>query len=157
MFSNKHVVVALLVAPLLAVLAWFAVGYWFGERPQPAVPGGSYPLLEKSNCRYSSGECSLENGSLQLTMTARASNAGTRVELVSATSLAGAAVGVRGQSGASPPVVMQSIDTAGYRWAADRLSVVPGEDRLLIVVQSQGSRWYGEAQTAFMRPDVPER
>ena len=52
---------------------------------------------------------------------------------------------------------MQSIDTAGYRWAADRLSVVPGEDRLLIVVQSQGSRWYGEAQTAFMRPDVPER
>ena len=61
MFTNKHVIVALIVAPVLSVLAWYAVGSFTGEQPTPAEPGQSYPLVEKSNCRYPSGECELEN------------------------------------------------------------------------------------------------
>ena len=34
--------------------------------PQAAMPGQSYPLVEKPNCRRSGGECGLENGEFEL-------------------------------------------------------------------------------------------
>ncbi len=66
MFTNKHVIIAMIVAPILAVLAWFAVGEFTGEQPKRAEPGQTYPLVEKSNCRYQSGACDLENGDFKL-------------------------------------------------------------------------------------------
>lgn len=66
MFRNKHVVIALLVAPLLALIAYFAVDSIVAEKPQKAVAGSSYPLAAKSNCRYASGRCSLVNGDLRV-------------------------------------------------------------------------------------------
>ena len=68
-FTNKHVVIAMIVAPVLAVLAWFATGQLSGEKPQPAEQGKSYPLVEKSNCRYPSGACDLENENFKLRLT----------------------------------------------------------------------------------------
>lgn len=150
MFSNKHVVVSLLIAPVLAVLAWFAVGHWFGEPPRPAEPGASYPLLEKSNCRYDSGECTLANGAMQFTITARSSASGTRYTLTSAIALQGAAVGSRGEAGVSSPAVMLPEGDSGLVWVVDRPSINAGREKLLVVVEAAGSRWYGEAQTAFM-------
>jgi hypothetical protein len=46
MWKNKHVVIAMIVAPILAVLAWFAVGALVGEKAQVAKPGGAYPDSE---------------------------------------------------------------------------------------------------------------
>jgi hypothetical protein len=54
-WSNKHVVIAALMAPVLALIANFRIGAMLGEDPQPAEAGQSYPLLEKPNCRYASG------------------------------------------------------------------------------------------------------
>ena len=66
MLRNRHVITALLVAPILAVLAWFAVGNLVGERATPAQAGQSYPLVARSNCRYESGQCDLENEDFRL-------------------------------------------------------------------------------------------
>ncbi len=66
MFRNKHVVIALLVAPVLALIAYFAVDSLVAEKPQKAIAGASYPLAAKSNCRYASGRCSLVNGDLRV-------------------------------------------------------------------------------------------
>ena len=68
MFSNKHVLVAMLVAPVLAIMAWFAVDYFVAERPHAAEEGATYTLLAKSNCRYASGKCDLENADFELTI-----------------------------------------------------------------------------------------
>ena len=70
MLTNRHIVVALLVAPVLAVLGWFAVGQLIGERAAPAQAGQSYPLLAQSNCRYASGSCELKNAELWLRLEA---------------------------------------------------------------------------------------
>ena len=51
------------------MLAWFAVGAFLGEEPQQAAPGQSYPLVERSNCRYDSGHCDLHNEDMQLSIT----------------------------------------------------------------------------------------
>ena len=55
-----------LAAPVLGVVAYFGVGAMFGEKPMPAVAGQSYQLIEKSNCRYSSGQCGLKNVDFEL-------------------------------------------------------------------------------------------
>lgn len=64
--TNKHLVIALIVAPILAVISYFSVDYMVSEKPQAAVAGGSYPLVAQSNCRYTSGQCTLRNGDIQL-------------------------------------------------------------------------------------------
>jgi len=69
MWKNKHVIIAMLVAPLLAIGAWYAVDYMVTERAQAARPGAAYPLLAKSNCRYDSGQCDLVNSEVELTLT----------------------------------------------------------------------------------------
>jgi len=68
MWKNKHVVVALLVAPILSILAWYAVDTWVGEKPQAAEAGGAYKLVARSNCRYESGKCDLVNNDFKLTL-----------------------------------------------------------------------------------------
>ena len=66
MWKDKHVVTAMLVAPILAIMAWFGVDYMVTDRAEAAKPGASYALIAKSNCRYESGACDLANNDLKL-------------------------------------------------------------------------------------------
>ena len=68
MWKDKHVVIALIVAPILAVIAWFGVDYIVAEKAQPAEPGSMYPLVARSNCRYDSGSCDLVNNDFEVTL-----------------------------------------------------------------------------------------
>ena len=49
----------MIVAALLAVITWFAVDRLVAERPHIAREGRAYPLIARSDCRYTSGQCSL--------------------------------------------------------------------------------------------------
>jgi hypothetical protein len=66
MWKNKHVVIAMLVAPILAVIAWYGVDAIVAERAESAQPGSAYPLVARSNCRYESGQCDLVNHDFKL-------------------------------------------------------------------------------------------
>lgn len=67
-FKNKHVIVAMLVAPILALISYFSVDAVVAEKPHAAQAGEHYSLLEKPNCRYNSGKCELKNGDVELTI-----------------------------------------------------------------------------------------
>lgn len=69
MFKNKHVIVALIVAPILAILAWFATGMIVDEKPHSMQEGGVYTLNVKSNCRWPSGNCTLVNEDVEINIT----------------------------------------------------------------------------------------
>jgi hypothetical protein len=147
-FTNKHVVIALIVAPILSVLAWFAVGSLTGEQAAPAEAGRDYPLVAKSSCRWSSGQCELENEDFELTL--RYSDAGNLL-VHSAFPLEGVVVSVYDPEarGEIPPVALLPVDSAGHDWrhpASDR--PVAGE-RIRLVAAAEGSRYYGEMSTAF--------
>ena len=58
----------MIVAPILSILAWYAVGHLVGEKPQAAEEGKLYKLVARSNCRYESGSCDLHNADFQLTI-----------------------------------------------------------------------------------------
>lgn len=68
MWTNKHVIIAMLVAPVLAIIAWFGVDYLVAEQAQPAAAGSMYPLIARPNCRYDSGQCDLANNDLKVSI-----------------------------------------------------------------------------------------
>lgn len=152
MFTNKHVIIAMIVAPILSVLAWFAVGNLTGEQPKSAQSGQSYPLVEKSNCRYASGACGLENSEFKLLMTYRDDVAGPEMVVRSSHPLEGVVLGLGSSDSEVQPSAMRATDGRGLEW---RIAVgsKPGLDqRIRIVARASGSSYFGEAGTAFMEP-----
>lgn len=66
MFKNKHFIIALLIAPILSLIAYFGTDMALSEKPHAAKEGESYKLASKSNCRYTSGLCDMENGDFKV-------------------------------------------------------------------------------------------
>jgi hypothetical protein len=155
-FTNKHVVIALIVAPILSVLAWFAVGHLLGEQPAPAVAGGSYPLVAKSNCRYPSGQCDLENAEFSITLriVAGQQDPGPSLTAVSAHPLEGIRVALRAPGAEEGDGrTMRQTDDEGRQWSMP-LDEMPGEGtRILLAAAAGGSTWFGDAATRFARPE----
>jgi hypothetical protein len=151
MFTNKHVVVAMLVAPVLAILAWFAIDYFLAERPHAAQPGGSYKLVAKSNCRYDSGQCDLENGDFELTLQPTEVMS-TTVALVmrSKFPLQQATIGFIDNESQSAPSKMVSTAPDATEWSAT-LAVPTGDVLMLgIAVSAQDTHYFGEVPVAFL-------
>jgi hypothetical protein len=153
MFTNKHVVIAMIVAPILAVLAWMGVGQLTSETPHEAVPGQSYPLVEKSNCRYASGACDLENEDVKLRMTLEQLPGRNQLVLTSSIPLEGVLLAVAQVEAAAEPVMMRAADGQGLQW---RLSVneVPAlNERIRLVASAVGSSYFADAGTVFLHPE----
>jgi hypothetical protein len=66
LLKNKHVILAMFVAPVLAIIAYFATDRIVSEKPHQVQQGNSYKLAAKSNCRYKSGLCTLHNGDVEV-------------------------------------------------------------------------------------------
>jgi hypothetical protein len=137
-FTNKHVVVAVLVAPILAIGAWYLVGLIGAETPHAAVEGNNYPLVAKSNCRYESGLCSLENGDIEFELYIAPANTGSRLWARCNQSASGILVALS---------AMQ-FDTEEHAWFID-LPQVDGESELYLVAQVDGSAYFAETTTRF--------
>ncbi len=152
MWKNWHVVAALLVAPALATLTWFAVDRFVAERPHAARPGQDYPLLAKSNCRWPSGACDLVNESFRLTLTPAALDAtALRLRIKSRYSLSAAAVGLAPAAGmSSEPVAFSPAEEGATVWSGN-LPAPRGEGAVLqIVVHADGSRYFAEVPVVFL-------
>ncbi|MEM8983894.1 MAG: hypothetical protein AAGC71_12765 [Pseudomonadota bacterium] len=94
MWRSPHIIVALLVAPVLAVLAYFAASKLVGDTAGPAQRGASYPLLVGANCRRSSGQCQLSNAQLRIDLTMTAySDAAITLELYASNTFDGVLIG----------------------------------------------------------------
>ena len=151
--SNKHVIIAMLVAPILAVLAWIAVGQFAGEKPHKAEPGRDYPLVEQSNCRYASGACDLSNEDFKLRLSLYRS-ADPVIVLSASHPLDGVLLSVGTSEQNLPPEKMRAADGQGLKWRM-LLGRVPGEqERIRLVATTGGSAYFAEASTLFMGDDT---
>lgn len=153
MYKNKHVVVALLVAPILAVLSYFGVDQIVSEKPKPAVKGSAYVLVEKPNCRYSSGVCELKNGDFEVRMTPTVAENGQSIfTLTSAVPLQGGRIGLSSkldQTVDAASVALESVGGSTTEWQFV-LPVVDKTERLQLAFSSSDVIYYGEASLAFL-------
>ncbi len=152
MFTNKHVVTALIVAPILAVLSYFAIGYWVAEPPQKVEVGGSYKLAEKPNCRYTSGVCELKNGDFEVRILPQElSDGAIRLSLTSTQPLDGAKIALVEQDNENntKPMNWQSIDDDRQQWQVD-IHPSSAEQQLQLVFSFNEALFFGETQLTFI-------
>ena len=131
------------------MLAWVVVGQLATESPEPAQVGQSYPLLEKSNCRYASGVCDLENVDFRASMTYREDAQGGYLQLHASHALSGALISVGPVAAESAPQAM--VADSATRWTL-RLAARPDSTaRIRLVLKAAGSTYFVEASTAFLQ------
>jgi len=153
LFTNKHVVIAMIVAPILAVLAWFAIGAFTGETPQPAVQGEAYPLVAKSNCRYPSGACDMENEDFRLRLVYEQGASGPELVLTSSHPLDGVVLGLADLDEQTAPAVMRASDGQGMEWRMAIATRPSPEQRFRLVAMAGGSSYFADAATTFLQAE----
>ena len=152
MFKNWHVIIAMIVAPILAVLAWLAVDYFVAERPHAAKEGAAYSLIAKSNCRYDSGQCDLENSDFKVSIRPMSISSGSvQLELTSAFPLQSATLGVVNNGVPARPAEMSPTTDESLHWTA-RIDRPKAETSTIrVAVTADGSTWYAEIPVIFLR------
>ena len=150
MFTNKHVVIALIVGPILAILAWIGVGQIAGEEAAAAVSGRSYPLVEKSDCRYESGHCKLENEDFKLVLRMEQRGIETVLVLQSAHALEGVLMSVAEPGSEIRPTAMRASDTQNMEWVISMEQLPTPQQRFYLVARSGGVQYFGDAATLFI-------
>jgi hypothetical protein len=151
MWKNKHVVIALLVAPVLSILAWYAVGNLVGEQPQAVEEGKTYKLVARSNCRYASGSCDLHNAEFQLTIEPEMMAASSiALTMTSSHSLQSAVLGLAEGDSGDQPAPMVATDEAGKTWQGLIPRPASPDARIRVAVIAQGATWYAEVPVIFL-------
>lgn len=153
MFKNKHVVIAMIVAPILSILAWFAVGQFTGEQPEVAKPGQSYPLVEMSNCRYASDACDLQNKDFKLRLTLQEGVTGPEFLLTASHSLDGVVLAVAEPDEQIQPTPMRATDGQGLEWRILLQEIPAPTQRIRLVARAAGARYFADASTTFLHPE----
>jgi hypothetical protein len=148
MITNKHVLAALLVAPILAVLAWYGAGFLGdGEELQavPAQAGDSYPLIERPGCRYPGGDCGLSNEDFKLAIALLPSG---QLRMMSAVPLDFILVGLVSKNDQGP-VKALPVSAEQVRWVHNFAVTPSSKDRLRVVTGVSGATWFGEVALTF--------
>lgn len=152
LLTNKHMIIAMLVAPVLAVLAWFAVGEFAGEQAHKAEAGREYPLVEQSNCRYESGVCELRNEDMVIKLSLE-QGADEVLVLRASHALEGVLMAIGPPESSLPPDKMRTSDGQGKEWRM-LIGGVPGpQERIRLVATAGGSAYFAEASTRFVQSE----
>ena len=151
MLNNKHVLAALIITPILAILGYFAVDLMVSETPHKAVKGGTYELVARSNCRYASGHCVMGNGDFKIDLQGEVLDDGRlRLSMKSAFPLQGgkvAAVNNRDQTGV--PQQFVALDNSQQQWVVITDNSVNEHSVLQLVVSARDTLYFGETGLAF--------
>ena len=151
LFTNKHVIIALIVGPILAILAWLAVGQIAGEKAAVAVSGQSYPLVEKSDCRYESGHCKMENEDFKLLLKVEQRGLDSLLVLTSKHALEGVMISVAAPDHDVQPRAMRSGNAEALEWTLILDDVPAPAERIHLVASSGGTQYFGDAGTLFIK------
>jgi len=147
MFTNKHVVIAFIVAPILAVIAYFGVDYMVAEKPHAAQAGASYKLATRANCDHQSGMCRMVNGDVELNLAWQAESRTLLAE--SNLPVQGIKLAV-GDPNHSLPVDFEMVDSTAMKWQL-LLSNVPHPGEAINMVMSLNDSFYfGETTAIFL-------
>lgn len=147
MFKNKHVVIALIVAPILALLAYFGVDNLVSEKPHKAIEGQSYPLVAKSNCRYTSGKCTFQNGNFELDLFFKNHNT---LVVSSPYALSEVEASLLDNQGNTSKLYFVQDTDQGTQWSQRVAYDITPNSIIRLVTIASNSIYYGESEMAFI-------
>lgn len=153
-FRNKHLIIAMVVTPILAILSYYFVDRLVSEKPQAAVKGQSYPLRANSNCRYTSGVCDLVNADFKSRLVVESQDGRAVLKLSSNQPLQYVKVGFRdatsNQSADSvqPEAMLPSRDDL-MNWSIEMPMPATADTHLMLALIVDGSHYYAETTMGF--------
>ncbi|MCW9013861.1 MAG: hypothetical protein OQL06_08765 [Gammaproteobacteria bacterium] len=149
--KNKHVILAMFVAPILAIIAYFGVDYVVSEKPHSAQKGNSYRLSANSNCRYKSGHCTLVNGDIEVHLRAqRSGEQQIELSLSSDIPIQNALISYVDDNIASEPTPMHSSHPQTNTWLAKLNLQSPEKSTLRLALGISDSLYYAETSAVFI-------
>jgi len=150
-FTNKHVIASLIIAPILAILAWFLVDDWVADDVLKVEKGILYPLVAKSNCRWPSGYCYFENEDVEIKITTDTQNFGQNKLMVRSeipmTNINFALV--TNPDEMSNQMAMRPIDNTYQQWESDVINIMDQMYLQFLFVINE-SKFHGQAPTTFI-------
>ncbi len=148
-FKNKHVVAAMVITPVLAILGYYVTDLFVKEKPRPAVAGKSYALVAKSNCRYTSGQCNLENGNFKSKLVIQNNDGVPLLFLETKHPISAASVGFFANQQSVDPVPMGIVADDQKKWSI-ALPVEASEKSIVrLVILANGAQYYAETTLGF--------
>ena len=162
--KNKHMILAMFVAPVLAIIAYFSVDHFVSEKPQAAQQGNTYKLAARSNCRYQSGACTLKNGDIEVQLVAtRVSNGDVELSMHSDMPIQNVIISYVSDSYASEPTQMEVLSGEMKDWVTVVRLAEPAKSQLRLALNISGAIYYAETtavfvdyETSFSRENFPE-
>jgi hypothetical protein len=156
MFKNKHMTTAMVVAPLLAIVSYFATDYIVSDIPETAAQGESYAMVARSNCRYQSGQCTFRNGDLEVKFQLVQTDGSQPVlKARSNHPLQGAQIALVGeQNKDAQPLMLEKSDDAGEQWAISLQGPIDDKNELRVAMLANSTTFYGSTETTFFQYDT---
>jgi len=149
-FKNKHIITAMIVAPILAILSYYLVDLAVKEKPTIAVAGQAYKLIAKSNCRFSSGACNMENGNFKSTITVAETDGKKTLILNTNKSLQQATIGFITSDGQeSGPFELTASDAISKQWSTEFSIIADANTTLRVALSANDAHYYSETNMSF--------
>lgn len=149
--KNKHLIIAMLVAPLLAVIAYFSVDHFVSEKPHVAAKGESYKLKANSNCRYKSGICTLENGDVEIELQIKIIDQNKITILLSSVlPLQGAIISLLATNEPEKHIIMTADTDKANSWLATLNAKLDEQSLLRLVINVSDTLYYAQTSTVFV-------
>jgi len=150
--TNKHLVIALLVAPILTVIAWFVTDKMVTPEAEVASVGKSYELIAKPNCRYESSKCELVNGDVKLTIHSVKETSSQNPSLTYTSTVPVEILRIEFlNADQETQHIVRHSDESGLFEAKEEVSASYDDiTTMRLAFVSAGVHYYAETQTAFM-------
>ena len=150
-FKNKHVILAMFVAPVLAIITYYAVDYMVAEKPHVAQAGNTYKLVAMSNCRYQSGVCTLKNADVVVKLKAQRSGTDT-IALTLDTEMPVQNILVSSviDANESEPKMMQRVGADGNSWQTQLEMKQAEHTAFRLALNIADALYYAETSAVFI-------
>lgn len=153
--KNKHLILAMFVAPVLAIIAYFATDYVVSEKPRQAQQGNTYKLAANSNCRYQSGQCTLQNGDVEVKVSVeRITDSLIELTLRSNIPVQKVLASFVADNITEQPTAMQSDAADSTVWQARFNIAEPEKAQLRLAMELSGALFYAETPAVFIDYDT---
>ena len=150
-FKNKHVVIAMLVAPVLAIIAYFATDHVVSEKPHQAKQGETYKLAARPNCRYPSGRCTLHNADIEVDVRIeRISDSAVKLILQSTHPIQHALASFAAGDKAPLPTTLYRSAAGDDAWNAEFNQADVENSSLRLVLEVSDAVFYAETPVVFI-------
>lgn len=152
LFTNKHFIAALIVAPILAVLAYLGTDQLVSDKAKKAEAGSHYKLLALPNCRYSSGLCVMKNGNFKIEIVGQPQADGELIlQLESDFALQQVNLAVAASPDAEQAFsAMLPVTDDGLTWQLSFAKQTQAENHMRVVVQAGDALYYGDSLMPFI-------